>query len=202
MTFLTLTNDRTGLDGFPAGFTLVAHDDLGDPLAVDGKGVVHVFAHGHGDWSHKFQAFASVEAMHRYVAFQSRLEIPHDMDLEALKQRKLELEAFSKEMKGSNYARQQISESVSEVRDRIADLRFAASKRGRSIAERHAVGTLCEQALRDAGAPEGWMVRPHLDKPKAVLVVGTFAPPWDEARVVEVLRSVAGSYELVCFKKP
>ena len=202
MTFLTLTNDRTGLDGFPAEFTLVAHDDLGDPLAVDGKGVVHVFAHGHGDWSSKLKAFVSVEAMQRYVAFQSRLEIPHDMDLESLKQRKLELEVFKKEMQGSNYARQEISETISEVRDRIADLRFAASKRGRSIAERHAVGTLCEQALRDAGAPEGWMVRPHVDRPKAVCAIGAFAAPWDEARVVEVLRPVAGSYEIVCFKRP
>ena len=59
-----------------------------------------------------------------------------------------------------------------------------------------------EQALRDAGAPDGWMVRPHVDKPKALCIVGTFAPPWDEARVVEVLRPVAGSYEIVCFKRP
>ena len=90
---------------------------------------------------------------------------------------------------------------MSEDRYLIADLRIAASTRGRSIAERHAVGTLCEQALRDAGAPEGWMVRPHVDKPKALCIVGTFAPPWDEVRVVEVLRPVAGSYELVCFKR-
>jgi hypothetical protein len=33
----------------------------------------------------------------------------------------------------------------------------------------------CRQALRDAGAPEGWMVRPHVDKPKALCIVGTFA---------------------------
>lgn len=202
MTYVTQTNDRSGLDDFPSAFTPVGHDDLGDTMAVDAKGVVFCFAHGMGDWSTKTKAFASMYAMQRYVAFQSKLDLPHDLDLEALKQRKLELEAFAKEMTGSSYAREEIRETISEVRERIADLRFASSKQGRSIAERHAVGRLCEQALRDAGVPGEWMVRPHVDKPKAVLVVGTFAAPWDEQRVVEVLRPVAGKYEVVCFKRP
>jgi len=202
VTYVTLTDDRSGLDGFPAAFTPVGRDDLGDTMAVDAKGVVFCFAHGMGDWSSKTKAFASMDAMQRYVAFQSKLDIPHDLDLESLKGRKLELEAFAKEMTGSNYARQEIREAISEVRDRIADLRFASSKKGRSIAERHAVGKRCEQALRDAGAPGEWMVRPHVDRAMAVLVVGTFAAPWDEERVVEVLRPVAGKYELVCFRRP
>ena len=35
MTFLTLTNDRTGLDGFPAGFTL-SSDQPSDPFLMTG----------------------------------------------------------------------------------------------------------------------------------------------------------------------
>lgn len=202
MTHLTLTNDRSGLDGFPAGFTPVGRDDFGDTMAVDQKGVVYSFAHGMGDWSSKTKSFASVEAMQRYVAFQSKLQIPDELDLESLKIRKQELAAFAKEMTGSNYAREEIREAISAVRDRIADLRFASSKLGRSIAERRELGVRCEQALRDAGAPGEWMVRPHVDEPMAVLVVGSFASPWDEPRVLQVLRPVAGKYELVCRKRP
>ncbi len=202
MTFLTLTNDPAGLDGFPAGFRLVARDDLGDVLAVDAKGIVQVLAHGHGDWNARSRAFASVEAMQRYVAFQSCLQIPPDLDLEALQQRKRDLEAFRKEMRGSSYAREAISAAISDVRDCIADRRFWSSRRGRSIAERQALGALCEQALRDAGVPGQWMVRPHVDKPKVLCVIGPFGAPWDEARVVGLLGPVAGGCELACFKSP
>jgi hypothetical protein len=155
-----------------------------------------------GDWSSKTKAFASMDAMQRYVAFQPQLEIPHDLELESLQRRKLELEAFAKEMVGSNYARQELREAIAELRDQIADLRFASSKQGRSIAERQELGRRCEQALRDAGAAGEWMVRPHVDRPMAVVVVGAFAAPWDESRVVAVLRPVAGKYELVCCRRP
>lgn len=198
MTRITLTNDRTGLEGFPSDFTPIGHDDLGDVLAVDGKGKVFSFMHGNGDWSERLPAFASMEQIERYVAFQDQLEVEGDAGLDELKQRKLEIEAFGKEMRGSSYAREEVKAALDDVKERIADLRFASSKFGRELAHRKHVGQLCEAALREAGAPGQWMVRPHVDKDRAICVLGVFAAPWDEARVVALLQPIAGKLEVLC----
>jgi hypothetical protein len=198
MARITLTNDRTGLEGFPSDFTPIGHDDLGDVLAVDGKGKVFCFMHGNGDWSERLPAFASMEQIERYVAFQDQLEVEEDAGIDELKQRKLEIEAFGKEMRGSSYAREEVKAVLDDVKERIADLRFASSKRGRSIAHRQAVGQRCEAALLEAGAPGQWMVRPHVDKDRAICVLGVFAAPWDETRVVALLQPIAGELEVLC----
>ena len=198
MTRITLTKDRSGLDGFPSDFTPIGHDDNGDVLAIDGKGKVLSFMHGNGDWSDRSPAFASMEQVERYVAFQGQLKVEEDAGLDELKQRKSEIEAFGKEMRGSSYAREEVKAAVDDVKERIADLRFASSKRGRSLAHRQAVGQRCEAALREAGAPGQWMVRPHVDKTNALCVLGAFASPWDEARARALLQPIAGELELLC----
>lgn len=198
MTRITLTKDGSGLDGFPSEFTPIGRDDNGDVLAVDGKGKVFCFVHGIGDWSQRSAAFASMEQIERYVAFQDQLKVDQDAGLDELKQRKVAIEAFGKEMRGSTYAREAVKATLDDLKDRIGDLRFATSKRGRSIAHRQQVGQRCEAALREAGAPGQWMVRPHVDKTNALCVLGAFASPWDEARVRALLQPFAGELELLC----
>jgi hypothetical protein len=203
MTRITRRDDRAGLDGFPAEFTPVGHDDLGDVLAVDAKGRVLVFAHGMGDWNRRLPAFASLAQLERYVAFQDRLRAPDDdEDLATLQQRKREVEAFGKEMRGAAYAREEVRALLADLREHIADWRWHASKAGRALAHRRQVSAACEQALRAAAADDRWMVRPHVDQDDAVCVVGDFTGAWREARVRELLLPVAGALAIVCRQWP
>ena len=64
---ITLNGSSAGYTGFPSGFRILGHDDLGDPIAVDDHGVVWVFAHGTGDREHKTKAFESEQLLHEHV---------------------------------------------------------------------------------------------------------------------------------------
>ena len=47
------------------------------------------------------------------------------------------------------------------------------------------------------------MVRAHVDQERALVVRGTFADPWTEARVAALLKPVVGKrYELACRERP
>lgn len=202
MTRITLTDDRSGLPDFPADFTPVGRDGYGDVIAVDGKGKVFSFAHGRGDWNDKSPAFVSMAQLERYVAFQDQLDVSHDEGLEALKQRKLALQAFAKEMRGSAYAREEVSAALETVKDAIADLRWSTSKAGRALAHRKEVSSVCENALRAAGVVGNWIVRPHVDLDHAICVVGPFDGEWTEARVLAMLQPMAGKLEVTCRRWP
>ncbi|MBK8099564.1 MAG: hypothetical protein IPK26_20840 [Planctomycetes bacterium] len=156
MTRITLTNDRSGIDGFPAAFTPVGHDGYGDVIAVAGNGKVFAFPHGNGDWQTRSPAFVSMAQLERYVAFQDQLEVPVDAGLEPLKQRKVALQAFAKEMRGSAYARDEVQAALATVKDAIADQRWSTSKPGRALAHRKEVSSVCEDALRAAGVVGNW----------------------------------------------
>lgn len=187
MTKITLDDGTDGLDGFPAGFTPVGRDDLGDPLAVDAAGKVWSFAHGRGDWSARSPAFESVEALRAFVAFQSRLETPEPADVAALRARREEVESFRKANPRSPFAREAARAALEELKEALADARFASSARGRGLAARQALGARCEQALREAGVPGAWLVRAHASDARALVVVGTPSGTWDEAAIRKLL---------------
>lgn len=200
MTTITLTNDRAGLASFPADFTLVGRDDSGNPLAVDAEGRVCSFAHGAGDWSQRTLAFASLQELQQFVAFQPQLSPAPDASLAELQACKNDVEAFAKTVRRSPLARDALREALAELRERLADARFRGSKRGRSLALRQELGQQCERALQAAGAPGTWMVRAHAERAAALCVVGPWTAPWDEARVRALLQPLVGDHELVCLK--
>ena len=202
MAIITLDRSRDGLAGFPDGYEPIARDDLGDTLAVDGKGKVWQFQHGAGDWNEKSPAFASVTQLREYVAFQRELDIPEDADLQALLERKKRIEAFVKTQRGAPYAKLAASQALETLSEEIADRRFSESKRGTRLAERQALGQRCEQALRDAGAPGRWMIRPHVDEPRALVAIGRFTAPWTEHEVKALLAPILEQHQLLCRQAP
>ena len=204
MTILTLDASRDGLGDFPAGFEPLARDDLGDVLAVDGAGLVWCFAHGMGAWDSRTKAFGSVAAMHEYLAAQADCGlVDDDASLESLQARKLRVEAMKKNLRGSPYARDAVTQVLADLREAIADRRFRQTKRGQSLAARQAIAGRCEQALREAGVPGEWMVRAQGPDTNLIGVRGPFAAPWDEARVLEVLQPLLEArFELRCFVVP
>lgn len=203
MTRITLDDDTAGYAGFPDGFRIVGRNDLGDPLAVDGKGKVWSFAHGSGDWTSRSEEFPSLEELHAWVAFQANSDPPRPEEtLEALQARKERVQQFAKEHKKSRFVRDALSTVVSELRDEIADRKFWTSKRGRNLTARQELGKRCEEALRAAGAPGEWTIRAHVDDEGAVMAVGVFSAPWTEAKVGELLRPLLGKYTLVCRQRP
>src|SRR5262245_66690903 len=82
MAIITPDQSRDELAGFPDGYEPMARDDLGDILAVDGKGKVWQFPHGAGAWNQKSPAFSSVDQLREYVGFQREFDIPHGEDLD------------------------------------------------------------------------------------------------------------------------
>lgn len=203
MTFITLTDDRGGLSGFPVGFTPVGRDDLGDVLASDLEGRVWVFPHGAGDWTRKTPAFASVQDLARFVAFQAKLEIPTSASLDALRSLKAEVEAFVKGLRQAPYAREAARECLASLREEIADKRFAGSRRGKSLAARQELGQRCDEALRAAGAPGQWIVRPHSERSQALVVMGPVSAEWNEQRLRAVLQPLLhDEHELLFFARP
>lgn len=198
MSRITLDSEPTGLAGFPAGFAPIGRDDGGDPLAVDEDGRVWSFVHGAGDWASRTPAFASRRELERYVAFQHELDVPLDADLESLRAQKQRVEAFAKTMRTSPFARDALRAALTDLREAIADRRFQASARGRSLHTRQELGQRCEQALREAGASGQWMVRAGTD-PRAIVVMGPLAGAFDESRVRALLQPLVGGFELRCF---
>lgn len=204
MAMLTLDTSRAGLPGFPADHTPIARDDLGDVLAEDAAGVVWCFAHGMGDWTSRTKAFASVAAMHEYLAGQADCGlVDAEAALEDLQARKLRLEAMKKSLRSSPYARDAAAEALADLREAITDRRFWQSKRGQNLKARQDLAVRCEQALRDAGVPGDWMVRAQGQDSNRIGVRGPFVPPWDEARVLALLGPlVEPRFELTCFAVP
>lgn len=188
-------DDRAGLEGLPVDFVPVARDDLGDVLAHDAAGVVFCFPHGHGDWQTRSRAFVSLEQLRAYVDFQGELTIPDELDLAGLRRKKERIEAFAKSLPRAPYAREAIASVLADLREAIADRRFAQSKAGRDLAARHELARRCEAALRAAGDAEETMVRPHLE-PGALMVVARFEPPWTQTFVQQVLQPLLGKYRL------
>lgn len=203
MTRITIDDDPRGYEGFPAGFRIIARNDMGDPLAVDGKGKVWCFPHGAGNWDERSEEFPSLDELHAYVAFQENCRAPEpEESLEALQARKALVQRFVKEHRKTRFVRMTLPSVVSDLRDEITDRKFRASKRGRNLTARQEVGKRCEEALRAAGVPGEWMVRAHAERANAVIAMGRYAAPWTEGRVEELLRPVLGTYELVCREKP
>lgn len=200
MSRIQLTDDRSGLDGFPEQFTPIGRDEFGDILARDEQGRVWSFAHGEGSWSEKLLAFASTADLLEYVSFQPQLVLPEEANLSQLRARKAELEAFIKGKRNAPYAREAVQATLEDLRERISDERWRTSKRGQSILVRQELGKRCDHALREAGAQGTWMVRPHVDLDQAMVVAGPLEAPWDEARVRELLLPLVGKFQLV-FRK-
>lgn len=191
MTFLTLEESDHGWPGLPAGHRPVARDDLGDLLTVDEAGGVRLFQHGMGMPSPQ-KAFASLEQMHAYMAFQEQLNCPSAASLDELKARKERVVAFGKSLRGAPYAKAAVRDALSDLREAIADAWFAQSKRGRGIAERQVLGARCEQALRDAGVPGGWTVRAHVSIANGLVAMGPCEAPWTEATIRAALAPLLG----------
>jgi hypothetical protein len=203
MSRITLNDSTTGYEGFPNGFTIVGHDDLGDPIAVDGDGVVWAFQHGAGNWDTRGKAFDSVRLLHEHIACQHHFEAPtDDLDLDALKRHKQAIETFLKGRRGAPYSRDAGKAALEDLREAIADRRFWSSKRGRGLAACQALGQRCEQLLRDAGAPGEWLCRAMADDGSVLGIMGPFAPPWTEARVLALLEPLAGGRQLRCVPRP
>lgn len=194
---ITMDARRDGLDGFPSEFEVVGRDDLGDVLAIDGKGKVWTFAHDAGDWHDRSKAFDSVQLLHEHIACQRHFEVPPaDLDLPALLARKQAIEAFLKGRRGAPYSRDAGKTALADLREEIADRRFSSSKRGRGLAACQEAGMRCDQLLRDAGAPGEWMCRAVSGDGSVLGVMGDFTPPWTEARVRELLAPLVGAREL------
>jgi hypothetical protein len=203
MAQITLDGDRRGLDGFPAGFTVLGRDDLGDVLAADAKGVVWSFPHGGGDWTSRIRAFASTALLHEHVAFQRHFAPPAaDEPTDALKARKQALEAWRKGRRSAPYSLDASKAAIETLREELADRRFHASKRGRGLAACQELGQRCEQALRAAGALGEWIARAAAADGSALGVMGDFAPPWTEARVRALLAPLVGPRELRLLPRP
>jgi hypothetical protein len=203
MSRITLDGSSAGHAGFPEGFRILGHDELGDPIAVDDHGVVWVFAHGAGDWDHKTKAFASEQLLHEHIACQHHFEVPTaDLDLDSLKQHKHAIETFLKGRRGAPYSLEAGRAALADLREAIADRRFWSSKRGRGLAACQALGLRCEQALRDAGAPGEWMCRAMAGDGSVLGIVGPFDPPWTEARVLALLEPLAEGRQLRCRPRP
>lgn len=203
MTTITLDEDRDGYDGFPPGFRIVGRDDTGDALAVDAHGKVWSFAHGAGNWDSRQVAFHSLAQLHDYVAFQANLALPEpEESADALRARKARVEAFAKANRGVPFLRDTLAQTLHGLREEIAHRRFWNSRRGRNLTERQNLGKRCEEALRAAGVPGEWMIRAHADRDRALVAMGTYAAPWTEARVEELLRPLLGKFELVCRERP
>lgn len=198
MTWIRKTKSRAGLAGFPAEFTPIGRDDLGDPLAVDAAGHVFRFVHGAGDWQARELAFGSMGELERFVRFQRTLAIPADAELADLQARKRSIESYVKSLRRAPYARDAARAALEQLREALADRRFAASKRGQSIAARQELGQRCEAALQAAGAPGNWLVRAHSEKQLALVVMGPIGAEWSEARVRALLQPLLGAdYELL-----
>ena len=200
MTTIRLDESTAGLAGFPAGFTVLGSDDLGDVLASDGKGKVWRFPHGNGDWNTRSVAFASRGQLDAYVAFQHWFATEDAAaDLATLQAKQQALRAFRTSQPRAPYTKDAVEGALESLRDEIADRRFQASAKGNSIAARQELGSRCEQALRDAGAGGAWMVRAHVSNRRALVVMGDFAAPWTEAQVRALLQPLLGKHlELVC----
>ncbi|MBM3972775.1 MAG: hypothetical protein FJ301_01565 [Planctomycetes bacterium] len=200
---ITMDARRDGLDGFPSEFEVVGRDDLGDVLAIDGKGKVWTFAHDAGDWHDRSKAFDSVQLLHEHIACQRHFEVPPaDLDLPALLARKQAIEAFLKGRRGAPYSRDAGKTALADLREEIADRRFWSSKRGRGLAACQEAGMRCDQLLRDAGAPGEWMCRAVSGDGSVLGVMGDFTPPWTEARVRELLAPLVGARELRLLPRP
>jgi hypothetical protein len=203
MSRIILDDSTTGYEGFPNGFTIVGHDDLGDPIAVDGDGVVWAFQHGAGNWDTRGKAFDSVQLLHEHVACQHHFEVATaDLDLEALKQRKQAIEVFLKGRRGAPYSRDAGKAALEVLREEIADRRFWSSKRGRGLAACQELGQRCDRVLRDAGVPGEWMCRAMAGDGSVLGIVGPFEPPWTEARVLALLGPLADGRQLRCQPRP
>jgi len=177
----------------------VGRDEVGDVVAVDEVGVVWCFAHGAGDWKGKVKAFADEGQLQQFVAFQHELEPPKDDEsLDELRARRKRIEAWMRGRRGAPFARDAVRAAIDDLKERIEDLRFSSSKRGRSIAARQELGQRCEAALAEAGANGRWMVRAHAENPRALIVVGPFAEPWTHAAVIELLQPLVDGCELIC----
>lgn len=165
-------------------------------FAVDGVGTVHCFAHGSGDWAAaRSLAFGSLERLLEHVAFQEQFEPPpHDADLAALQARKAAIEQFMKGRRDAPYSRCVADEALADLREAIAERRFAASKKGSTLAATQALGQRCEQALREAGAPGDWLCRAAGPDGRALAVMGNFKEPWTTERVAELLRPIVGAH--------
>ena len=154
MSQITLDDGRDGLAGFPADFTVVGRDDLGDVLAADAQGVVWQFPHGNDDWTSRLRAFATTALLREHVAFQCHFAPPAaDEPTDALKARKQAIEAWRKGRRGAPYSLDASKAALEELREELADRRFHASKRGRGLAACRELGLRCEEALRAAGKP-------------------------------------------------
>ncbi|MBK8100798.1 MAG: hypothetical protein IPK26_27235 [Planctomycetes bacterium] len=203
MVNVTLGRSRRGLAGFPRGFTPVGRDETGDPLAVDEEGRVWSFLHGAGNWESKTLAFASLTQLRDYVAFLPEFLVPENDDAAALRARIRRITAFGKQQRGAPFVRPAVAAVLEELRQRLAERQFAASKRGQRLQARQALGQRCEAALRAAGVPGSWLVRPHVDEKKTLVVIGPFASPWSEARIVALLAPVVGdAVTLRCRVRP
>lgn len=204
MTTIRLDSDRDGLPGFPAEFTVLGRDDLGDVLASDGNGKVWLFPHGHGDWHEHSVAFASRAQLDAYVAFQHWFATDDTAaDLPTLQAKQQALRAFRKSQAQAPYTRDAVDGALGSLRDEIADRRWHASAKGKQLAARQELGLRCEQALRDAGAPGTWLVRAHASNGRALVAMGNFTAPWTEAEVRAVLQPLLGErFELVCSERP
>jgi hypothetical protein len=194
--------DVAGLGGFPADYRVLGTDDLGDVLAVDGKGKVWCFAHGTGDWSSRTSAFADEAQFRAFVEFQHELEPPRDEEtIDELRDRLARIKEFLRGRRGVPYAR-----SVCELRRRAAEGRDrgpAVLGIGARAGPRAAPGD--RTALRP-GSAQRWGRR-RMDGARrsrtakdALGVAGPFAEPWTQDAVVELLRPIAAGYELVCYK--
>lgn len=200
MSKIRLTKSRRGLAGFPAGYRVVGRDDLGDILAADDGGIVWCFAHGTGHWEDKAKAFADEDQLAEFVAFQHELAAPDDDEtIDELRARRKRVEAFVRGRRGAPYAREAARAAIEDIKERVGDLRFASSSRGRSIADRQALGQLCEARLREADAGEDWMVRAHAERKDALIVLGPFDDRWTHDAVRTLLQPLVGPLELLCY---
>jgi hypothetical protein len=203
MSQITLDDGRDGLAGFPAGFTVVGRDDLGDVLAADAQGVVWQFPHGGGDWTSLLRAFATTALLHEHVAFQRHFAPPAaDESTDTMQVRKQAIEAWRKGRRGAPYSLDASKAALEALREELADRRFHASKRGRGLAACQELGLRCEQALRAAGAVGEWFARAAEGDGSALGVMGDFTPPWTEARVRELLAPLVGARELRLRQRP
>lgn len=194
---------RDGLGDFPSDLRVVGTDDAGDILAVDGAGVVWCVAHGRGHWDSRTKAFASEAQFRAFVASQHELVDPDDSESrEELEQRRGRIRKLMRSQRGAPYLKEAGRAVIADIDDRIKELRRAASSRGRSVEDRHRLGEICDRKLKEVGAGEDWMVRPHASKKKALMVVGPFDENWTPEAVVDLLQPLVGGCELICWVPP
>lgn len=203
MNQVSLTKSRKGLEDFPQEYQVIGRDGLGDILAVASNGKVYCFAHGCGHWETKTLAFENIDRVKEYVSFQRKFNISDKADAKELKQQLKEIRELKKRCGKSPYYVEELASVIEDIKDRLDDIKWAKSKKGKSVDERQKFGAECEAILRADGGNGGVLIRASGTTPSSVVVFGQFDPPWTEQRIKEIVMDKSkGRYDLVFQLKP